>query len=42
MSAGPGIRRKDKSLRLGAITLDQRHRDKNGEISGKRVGWVER
>jgi hypothetical protein len=36
MSAGPGIRRKDKSLPVGAITLDQRHRDKNGEISGKR------
>jgi hypothetical protein len=32
MSAGPSIRRKDKSLRVGAITLDQRHRAKNGEI----------
>ena len=35
MSAGPGIRRKDESLRVGAITLDQHHRDKTGEISGK-------
>jgi hypothetical protein len=42
MPAGPGVRRKDKSLRVGAITLDQRHREKNGEISGKRVGRVER
>jgi hypothetical protein len=42
MSAGPGIRHKDKSLPVGAITLDQRHREKNGKISGTRLGWVER
>ena len=34
MSPGPGIRRKDISLRVGAITLDQRHRAKNSEILG--------
>jgi hypothetical protein len=42
MSARPGVRRKDESLRVGAIALDQRHRDRKGEISGKQGNTLRR